>query len=317
MKTVVVTIPGMITDADVETLKGAVDVSYIEVESVSEDELAHLADGAEILMLNFDVVVNGCKEISPDFWSRQELSQLKMVNFDMTGVDWASPRAAAEKGITLVNIPHYSTQSVAESVISEILLHSRQRHMAYVDEIKGRPISGRKGLNLSGRTVGIIGLGSIGTRVAELCEGLGMSVIAWNRSERPGRTLVSLPELFTSADVIVVSLKTEKEGPTSNAGIVNADLLALANGAILINLANSALVDESALANAMKAKKVIAYSLDRNEASLAGPLGGIEEVHFPPSNAWNSDESLDTLRLTWVENSIAFAKGQPQNLVQL
>ena len=317
MKTVVVTIPGMINPEDIAVLKSTLDVTYHEVESVTEDKLANLASGAEILMLNFDVVVNGCKEISPEFWTRGELANLKMVNFDMTGIDWASPSAAMARGITLINIPHYSTQSVAESVLAEILLHTRQRHLAYVDRIKGRPVTGRKGMNLSGRTIGVVGLGSIGSKVAELCEAIGMNVIAWNRSAREGRTIVSLDELFAKSDVIVIALKTEKEGSNANVGIVGEQLLVQASGVVVVNLANSALVDEGAMARAIQAKKVLAYSLDRNENSVAGPLGDLDEVHFPPANAWNSDESLDTLRLTWVANSLCFAKGEPQNLVQL
>ena len=172
-------------------------------------------------------------------------------------------------------------------------------------------------MNLAGRTVGIVGLGSIGSKVAELCEAIGMDVLAWNRSERPGRILVPLKQLFQESDVIVIALKTEKVGPNANVGIVSEALLSEAGGAIVINLANAVLVDEPAMAQAIQSHRVSAYSLDRNEDSLQGPLGVLDEVHFPPSNAWNSDESLDTLRLTWVENTLKFAKGEPQNLVIL
>ena len=130
MKTVVVTIPGMIFDADLNRLSAQTEVKYVEVDKVTEDSLAGLTAGADVLMLNFDVVVNGCGELSADFWQREELATLKAVSFDMTGIDWSSPSDALAKGLVLMNIPHYSTQSVAESVMAEILLHSRQRHLA-------------------------------------------------------------------------------------------------------------------------------------------------------------------------------------------
>ncbi len=314
MKTVVVTIPGMIFEDDLARLRAATDVTYVEIDSVTEDSLAELAAEADVLMLNFDVVVNGCGELSAEFWHRSELASLKAVSFDMTGIDWSSPSSALERGLVFMNIPHYSSQSVAESVMAEILLHSRQRHMAYVDEIKGRDVVGRKGINLHGRTIGVIGLGSIGSTVASLARGLNMNVIGWNRSPRDGVELVSIPEVFDRSDVIVVSLKTVKSGSDANVGIIGAEALAHAKDAIVINLANRALVDEAAMAEAIADGRVTAYSLDRNADSLAGPLGTLEQVHFPPGNAWNSDESMDTLRETWVSNVLGFIAGAPTNI---
>lgn len=314
MKTVIVTIPEMILESDIEKIKAVSEVTYIECNDVSEDSLAAIAQDAEVLMLNFDVVVNGCGSLSDGFWNRPELSTLKAVMFDMTGLDWASPQAAGLKGITLCNIPHYSSESVAESTISEVLLHARQRHLAYVDEIKNRPIQARQGMNLKGRTIGIVGLGSIGTIVANLARGLGMNVIGWNRSARPGIELVTLEELFRRSSVVAITLKTVRTGPDSNVGIVGAQELANANGAIVVNLANSSLVDELAMAEAITDGRVSGYSLDRNDDSISGPIGNLEAVHFAPTNAWNSGESMDALRETWVENAIAFVAGTPQNV---
>lgn len=304
----------MLLESDVDALRAVGDVNYVECNEVTEDSLAELARDAEVLLLNFDVVVNGCGSLSESFWSRPELSALRGVMFDMTGLDWASPVAAASRGITFSNIPHYSSQSVAESVIAEILLHARQRHLAYVDEIKGRPIQARQGINLHGRTIGVIGLGSIGSTVAELASGLGMSVIGWNRSPRAAVELTSIHEVFERSSVVVVALKTVRSGPDSNVGIIGAEALTHANNVIVVNLANASLIDEEAMAEAIKAGKVAAYSLDRNDESLAGPLAQLECVHFAPANAWNSGESMDTLRETWVANALAFIAGAPQNV---
>ena len=281
MKTVIVTIPGMLLQSDLENLKKVSEVQYIERNEVDEDTLAALATDAEVLMLNYDVVINGCKELSENFWDRPELSKIKVVAFDMTGIDWSSPASANKRGITMLNIPHYSTQSVAESVFAEILLHSRQRHRAYVDEI---------------------------------ARGFNMNVIGWNRSPRSNVEILDIPEVFKRADVVVVSLKTVKTGADSNVGIINADALAGANNTIVVNLANRVLVDEAEMAEAIASGRVSAYSLDRNPDSIDGPLGKLEQVHFPPGNAWNSDESMDTLRETWVSNVISYISGKPENV---
>jgi lactate dehydrogenase-like 2-hydroxyacid dehydrogenase len=115
---------------------------------------------------------------------------------------------------------------------------------------------------------------------------------------------------------VVVALKTVKEGDSPTVGIINRDVLFSGHGVILVNLANRTLVDEEALAQAILTKKVAAYSLDRNSDSLEGPLKGLDEVHFAPSNAWNSDESMDTLRATWASNVIGFINGKPMNQYQ-
>ena len=107
MKTTVVTIPGMILEEDLNKLRHVSELQYIEINDVTEDSLAQHAEGVDILMLNFDVIVNGFGELSPSFWSRPELSNLKAVAFDMTGVDWASPAQATASGLMLLNIPHY------------------------------------------------------------------------------------------------------------------------------------------------------------------------------------------------------------------
>jgi len=316
MKTVIVTIPGMIFEEEINALKKVSEVQYVERNEVDEDSLAMLVKDADVLMLNFDVIVNGCGSLAPGFWKREELKNLKNVAFDMTGIDWASPAEAIEQGIILSNIPHYSSQSVAESILAEVLIHSRQRHLAYVDEIKSRKVEARKGINLKGRTLGVIGYGSIGSEVAQLARAIGMRVLAWNRSPIDDMEITPISEIFKNSDVVVVALKTVKDGPTSTVGIIDREVLFAGDSVILVNLANHALVDEYALADAIREGKISAYSLDRNQESLEGPLKGIEAVHFAPSNAWNSDESMDTLRATWASNAVAFISGEPVNQYQ-
>jgi glycerate dehydrogenase len=308
-RTVVVTIPEMINDGDLAPLRELSVVDYHEVEKLSEDELAALVAGYDYLMLNYDVV----KTLSGDFYRREPVRALKAISVDITGMDWASPQVAAENDVRLLNIPHYSTESVAETILAETLLHSRQRHLAYVDEIKGRPIEGRKGINLTGRRAAIIGLGSIGSRTAELLSGVGMEVVGWTRSGLA--TQLTLAEIFSSAAVICVCCKTVREGAETNVGFVGRELLMRCNGAIVINLANVDLVDHDAMADAIRDGCVSAYTVERNDKLIDSPLAGMEQVHFPPSNSWFSEESLQMLRHVWVRNVVGAINDEFPNTV--
>lgn len=308
-KTVVVTVPGMISSGDLEPLKQVSEVEYLERDSVTEEELAELCQGADFLMLNYDVI----HSLSPEFYARPEVQSLSGVSADITGMDWASPEAAREQGIPLYNIPHYSSQSVAESILSEILLHSRKRHLAYIDLLDGREPEARQGINLKGRTAGVVGLGSIGQTLAPMLQGLGMKVIAWSPSSHdlPGVEEVSLEQLFDEAQVVCICMKTVKEGPQSNVGIISKDLLYRCSGTIVVNLANGGLVDHQAMKEAIASEKVSGYSIELTQAPEG--IRKMEAVHLPPANAWSSEESLNALRATWVANTVAAIQGKPQN----
>lgn len=314
-KTLIVTVPGMIEEADLGPLRAVSEVTYEERASVAENELVALCEGYDYLMLNYDVVTTvGTIKLSEDFYKHENVKALKAIAADITGMDWSSPKSAAKNGVTLLNIPHYSTQSVAESNLSEVLLHSRQRHRAYMDQLKGSTPRGRKGINLKGRTAGVIGLGSIGQKTAELLLAVGMNVIGWNRSQRNGVEQVSLEELFERSKVICICLKTVKEGSAPNVGIISRQLLERCEGTIVVNLANQALVDHDAMADVIEAGKVEGYTVEGSEDLRASRLGQLEAVHFPPHNAWSSDESLATLRSTWVANVVSAIAGRPVNV---
>jgi len=313
-KTIVVTIPGMIDEKDLLPLRECSDVNYCELQSISELDLATKCVGYDYLMLNMDVLPKiGSLKLTEAFYAQPAVRGLKTIALDMTGMDYFSPKAASAAGIQLQNIPHYSSQSVAESVLAEILLHSRQRHLAYVDEIKGEQVQARKGINLANRTAGIVGYGSIGSTVARLLTALGMNVLIWNRSKKPGLNFVSLEQLFDRSDVICIALKTVHNGAEANVGMIDAKYLDRCKGAIVVNLANESLVDTKAIAKTLSDGKVSAYSVEAS-STLRDTLSSYSNVHFAPSNAWNSDESMQALRDTWVANVLSVISGKPQNI---
>jgi|SRR6185503_2282360 len=313
-RTLIATIPGMIGDNDLIPLRKVSEVEYFESSSISETELAAKCAGYDYLMLNMDILPkkNNLK-LTETFYSSPNVKNLRTIAVDMTGMDYFSPKMAAAAGVMLQNIPHYSSQSVAESILSEILLHSRQRHLAYMDEIKQQKVISRKGINLVGRTAGIIGYGSIGSNVSKLLLSLGMKVIVWNRTPKSGIESVSLEELFTQSDVICIAVKTVTDGVEANVNMVGHDLLELCKGTIIVNLANESLVDSDAILKALSSNKVVAYSVEGSD-NIRNILTGYSNIHFAPNNAWDSDESMQTLRDVWVKNVISVIDGSPQNV---
>jgi phosphoglycerate dehydrogenase-like enzyme len=308
--TLLVTIPSMIGESDLAPLRERSSVFIHEAAAVSESDLARLCEGHDYLMLNYDVV----KHLTADFYSDSRVRALTAISTDITGMDWASPQAAATNGVMLLNTPHYSTESVAESILCEVLLHSRQQHAAYIDQVEARDVLARKGFNLLGKTAGVIGLGDIGIRVAALLSSVGMNVVGWSRTHREGFEPVTLPELFDRAKVICLALKTVKDGPEANMGIIGADLLDRCQGTVIVNLANHGLLDGEALTRQLRIGAVSGYSVERSTKLLKSPLGALQSVHFPPANAWLSDESLALLRQTWVGNVLSAIEGHPQNV---
>lgn len=313
-KTLVVTTPGMIGDDDLKPLAKLSDVTYRELGTTSESDLAAMCSGFDFLMLNMDVVPKtGKLKLAPSFYGHPAVRSLKSIAVDMTGMDYFSPEAAQLAGVMLQNIPHYSSQSVAESIVAEVLLHSRQRHLAYQDEKAGRAAEARKGINLKDRRAGIVGLGSIGSTVATMLQGLGMEVGYWNRSKRSHAGSMTLERIFEQSDVICICAATVLEGPSANVGMISRALIDRCRGAIVINLSNPLLVDTDALASGLRSGKVAAYSVEASE-DLRSALQGFPQVHFAPANAWNSDESMAMLRKTWVDNVISAINRQPQNV---
>ncbi|QGZ96619.1 2-hydroxyacid dehydrogenase [Terricaulis silvestris] len=313
IKTLVATVPGMIGDEELKPLRELSEVVYREEARLTQEELALACAGADYLMLNYDVV----KTLTDGFYAAPAVRALKAISVDITGMEWANPHLARRHGVLLMNTPRYSTESVAESTLAEVLLHSRKLHLGYKDMIAGREPEIRKGINLKGRTAGIVGLGSIGARVAEVLSAIGMRVIAWNRTplNLTGVTQVSLPDLFARCDVICLCLKTVTEGAQRNVGAISDELLVRAQpGTILINLAGIQLVDHDALYREMLSGRFAGYSVGRNPTTIALDLAKLDSVSMPAENAWFSDESLALLRDIWVGNIVSAIHGAPQNV---
>ena len=309
-KLLIATINGMIEKSDIKELEKICEVDWIIKDNISDLELANIAKDYDYLMLNYDVVEN----LSEEFYNIISNSKLKVISTDITGMDWAEPKIAKEKGIYLLNTSNYCTESVAEYTITQILLYVKQFHLMYTDLENGKIPESRKTINVLNKTIGIVGLGNIGKRVAELANGLGMNVIAYNPSLKDLNNvkLVDLETIFKESDFISLHLKTV---PGKTVGIINKDLLKLCKPTCFIeNQADSKLIVKEDLKYALENNIIAGYGATIKEDTKE--IENLSNVILAPANAWYSDESMQNLKNIWINNIIEYEKGNIINLVE-
>jgi D-3-phosphoglycerate dehydrogenase len=181
------------------------------------------------------------------------------------------------RGIRVHAIKGYGDTAVAEHAIALILAASRD--VAQMDRlIRSGTWSTQEGVQLRGKTLGIIGLGGIGREVMRIGHGLGMEVIAWNRTKQDSDSLVALDELLARADVISLHLALNDD----TRGFLSAEHVArMKPGVIIINTARAALIDEAALLDGLRSGRICHAGLDVFHAEPLRrdhPLAAMENV---------------------------------------
>ncbi len=254
----------------------------------------------------------------------ESLPKLKYIGLLSTGfniVDW---EYCKEKSIPVCNIPSYSTSAVAQLVFALILehtnnvaIHSNSVHSGEWSACKDFCYWKTPLTELSGKTLGIIGFGKIGKAVAKIASAFGMKVMASTNHPSPfeGVEFCNIDELLSKSDFVSIHCpltpQTEK--------MVNSDFLAkMKKSAILINTSRGQVVDEAALAYALKNSIIAGAGLDvlENEPPKADcPLFGLENCYITPHIAWAGFETRKRLMTICRENVEAFIGGNPINLV--
>lgn len=251
------------------------------------------------------------------------LPELKFVGVLATGYNNVDIEAARRRGITVCNVPAYSTDSVAQLVFAH-LLNIVNTIGDYADSVNGGEWGGNRDFSyrlrpfdeLAGMTMGIIGMGNIGRRVAAIARAFGMTVVTNSERELPdGVTRTDLETLFKVSDV--VSLNSALTAKTK--GIVNRSTLALMKPtAILINTSRGPLVDEEALADALNSSRIAAAGIDvlcEEPPRNGSPLIGCKNCFVTPHIAWQSSQARQRLIDISVANLKAYVAGSPQNVV--
>jgi D-3-phosphoglycerate dehydrogenase len=218
---------------------------------------------------------------------------LRLVARAGVGLDNVDREACRKRGIEVMNTPQASTNTVAEFTLALILASSRNVQRAHHSMKQGKwEKKLLSGSEVSGRTLGVIGCGRIGSLVAEKASALGMEVLGHNpppRHESPCIKYVELDELLEKSDVVTLHVPLVPE----TAKMVNADFLSkMKEGAILINTARGGIVDEDALYDACKGGKIRSAALDvYNSEPYSGRLLELENVFCTPHLAASTSEA--------------------------
>lgn len=311
--TTIITIPDMIKPADWLALSEKSEVEYIETgKKIGEEELLKLITKSDYLMLDPDAV----GELNESFYKqvKERKLPLRAISADITGMSWAHPEAAKKYGIPLMNTANYSTVSVAEFTVALLLMRVKKMDAVWSDRAKGKPEKAYKNDVLAGKTIGIIGLGNIGTKVAEFLKAFDMHIIAWDRKDKQisGVQQLVLEEVLKQADFLSIHLKTTEE----TKGMFDKELLSHAKkGQFIINEADGPLVDNDALLAVISSGQVDGYACS-SEAVAGAPLAGHENVITFPPQAWFTDHSLKLLREIWTGNILSAISGKLQNEVE-
>ena len=255
-----------------------------------------------------------------------QLPQLKYIGVLATGYNVVDIKAAHERGITVTNVPAYSTESVAQMVFAHLLtVTNRTEHYA-IENRNSRWSSNPDfcywdfpHMELSGKTFGIVGLGNIGLRVAQIARAFGMKVKAL--TSKVAETLpagiekASLEELLSAADV--VSLHCPLTDNTHH--LINADTLRLMKStAILINTGRGPLIDDQAVADALAEGRLAAFCADvltEEPPKADNPLLSQPNAFTTPHIAWASKEARIRLIQVATDNVRSFLNGKFQNVV--
>ena len=288
---------------------------YREYDSTwTPDEIVERLAGAEIALIN---------KVPMRADTLKRLPDLKLIAVAATGTDVVDKAQAKAQGITVVNIRNYAFNTVPEHVIG-LMFALRRAIVPYANSVRrgdwnkstqfcyfDYPIH-----DIAGSTLGIVGYGALGKSIGKRAEALGMKVIAYDVFPQPG--LVDLETILTQSDVITLHAPLTPE--TRNM-IGRAELAKMKPHALLINTARGGLVDEEALAEALKNKTIGGAGFDVvvQEPPKSGNI--LCELDLPnlivtPHVAWASKEAMQILADQLVDNVEAFVAGRPQNVVE-
>ena len=275
-------------------------------------KLLEMAKGAEIVGVDPDPLGGFEKAKEKLTKIMESLPNLKGVCLSTTSFGWVDLDFAKKRKISVSNVPGYSRESVAEHAIAFLLGAAKKIYVSDRRTQKGN-YRLERGFELKGKMLGVIGFGSIGSRVAELGLGIGMKVIAYNRNTREmeGVKMVSLDQLLAGSDAI--SLNTTHEAANKNL-IGKAEIAKMKKGVIIVNTVDRELIDEKAMAQALKSEKVDSYTYE-GEDLIHTPLAKLENAIAFKGFAWFTKEALDNLYRIWISNLVALAKGNPQNRI--
>jgi phosphoglycerate dehydrogenase-like enzyme len=275
-------------------------------------ELVKLTKDVDILAIDPDNL--GGFELAPNILPKllDQASSIKSLALSTTSYGYIDEQYCQSRGIKVSNVPHYSSESVAEHAITLLLGCSKRIFVSDRQTQQGK-YQLNMGQEISGKTLGIIGLGDIGSQTAKLAKGLGMKVIGWNRTPKKVRGVrnATLDELLSQSDYISIHLRDCEQ----TRGILSEEKISkLKRGVIIVNTASRELVDEQVLAKALKSGLVDSYTLEAEDLK-SGPLGKLKNAFLFKGFGWYTKEALERNKEIWVNNIVSHSKDNLTNRV--
>jgi len=305
---------GCVQDAaDLEPLRKLGPVDFYDGVPADRAELIERLRPAEAVILDYSVM---------DAEVLRACDRLRFISF--LGIGYGTCIDVAEatrRGIAVAYTPDYGAVSVAEHALAMILALTRHIGPAFVSVREGRWEPGRfQGMELHGKTLGIVGLGPIGMEMARLGAGLGMRRLGWTRRASPERarygvTLVALEELFASADVVTLHLAYT---PESHGLISRALLKRMKPGAWFVNTARARLVDNDALADLLRSGRLRGAALDVHETEPPPAdyvFRRLPNVLLTPHIGYNTREAGSNMLRIAIATVESFARGERLHVV--
>ena len=247
------------------------------------------------LVEGYDTVINDASYFNEETLKR--CTGLKHIVFLGTGAaSFVDLAAAATLGIKVSTISGYGDTTVAEHAVG--LLFAAARHIGTMHAlVRGGGWRPMQGMELRGKTLGIVGLGGIGREMARIASGIGLNVVAWNRSPRPDASvpMVGIDELLTQSDIVSLHLGLNDE---TRGFLGRARLQKAKKGVIVINTARAGVVDEAALIDLLKAGHVGHYATDvfaKEPVAPDDPLLGLDNVTLTAHAGYNTPEAAMTM----------------------
>ena len=276
-----------------------------------QETIARIGD-APVILTNKTVISADVMAACPN---------LRYIGVLATGYNVVDVAEAKQRGIVVTNVPAYSTVTVAQftmALLLEIALHvghhSRVVHEGKWSACRDFAFWDYPLMELQGKTIGIVGYGSIGKEVAKVAQAFGMKVLAYSRHGAEDFH-TGLDELYAKSDIVSLHCPLTAE----NTGMINRDTIAkMKDGVIILNTARGGLINEADLRDALVSGKVYAAASDvttREPINADSPLLGLDNMIITPHIAWAATEARQRLLSVAIDNVRQYLAGNVQNNV--
>jgi phosphoglycerate dehydrogenase-like enzyme len=270
-------------------------------------------------IVDADVVIVGWNKLTEEVI--KYAPKLKMISIWATSCHYADVQAAKEKGITVTHVAGYATEAVAEHTFALLLAGARKLLLADKHVRKGSfdwtPFGGRE---LYKKTLGVVGTGSIGCRVAEISIAFAMRLLGYDkqpdteRAKKLGMTYVDLQTLLAKSDFITVhvTLTPETEGL-----IGEKEFRVMKDGAVIVNTSQGKVVDQKALIGALRSGRLSYAGLDvfdEEPPAKDNPLFALSNTVLSPHIGFHTVEAVKRCTDICIDNVAKFLEGRPQNV---